>query len=226
MNASSVSSASVRLRATSSISAWASSHRQRTSSRVRPRASAAARAFCASTSPSPSRDVPLRSDSTNAGMVLSQYARWPTISFNVQPAGSFSSHRGAGSAPIASRIERWAPDIFPSNSVLEIPRIVVLTEHLLQDKYLFADACVCSRALQEPGHQLIAGLRGLPKGIHRFSPAPPVAGLPRLGQSGDLLFLDVGIDRQSRDRRLFGGRVLVDPNDDLLPLLDLLLEVE
>src|SRR2546423_53543 len=208
MKLSSASSPSVRLRATSSAPACASSQRRRTSSRERPRASAAARAFCSSASPPPSSatrratssGVPVRSESTNAGIVLSQYARWPTISLSVQPAGSFSSHRGAGRAPIASRIERCDCEIFLSNSSLEVPRIVVFTEHLLQDKYLLADACVCSGALEEPRHQLAAVLGGMTQCVNRFIPSAPVALLSRLGETLGLLALDVRVDREGRDR--------------------------
>src|SRR5439155_19630324 len=49
---------------------------------------------------------------------------------------------------------------------------------------------------------------------------------PRLREPRNLFLLDLGVYRESRDRRLLARRVLIDPDDDLLPLLDLLLEVK
>src|SRR2546428_1506801 len=106
------------------------------------------------------------------------------FSLRLQPVLSFSVNRSRGSASSADRSARWLWPMRPSRSLraplrvrgplppgplplsLEIPGIVVDTKHLLQDKYLLADACVCSRALQEPGHELVAALRGLTKCIN------------------------------------------------------------
>jgi hypothetical protein len=48
---------------------------------------------------------------------------------------------------------------------LEVPGIVVLTEHLLQDTYLLSDAGMRSRALEESRHELFAVLGRVPERI-------------------------------------------------------------
>src|SRR5256714_12855026 len=122
------------------------------------------------------------------------------LSFRLQPVRSFSPQRSRGRASSADRRARYVWLMRPSSSALEVPRIVVFTEHLLQDKYLLADACVCSGALEEPRHQLAAVLGGMTQCVNRFIPSAPVALLSRLGETLGLLALDVRVDREGRDR--------------------------
>src|SRR3989442_13588552 len=101
------------------------------------------------------------------------------FSLRLQPVLSFSPNRSRGRASSAERRARWPWPMRRSRSPLEITGVVVLTEHLLQHKYLLADARVCSRALEELGHELVAALPGFSQCINCFRPAAPAAGLSR-----------------------------------------------
>src|SRR2546430_11642174 len=111
---------------------------------------------------SPRSPPPARTLSTRGGTVSSQAARCARTSRRVIPDGSFSSYRSLGTASSTARVATYMCSTRASRSLLEIPGIVVDTEHLLQDEYLLVGAGVCSRTFEEPGHQLAARLRGLP----------------------------------------------------------------
>src|SRR5512132_2811381 len=117
------------------------------------------------------------------------------------------------------------------SATLEVARVSVDTEDLLQHLHLLAHARVAARAFEEGRHQLglLAGLgrgRRLSQALHGLTPPPCVARLPHLGQTSHLLFLYLRIDLKDRYRRLLLGDIGVDADDELLLGLDLLLEAE
>src|SRR5581483_8280021 len=143
---------------------------------------------------------------------------------------SRSSHRSAGSASTTERVERYRCSTRAGSS-LEVPRVSVDTEDLLQDLHLLAHAGVRARAFQERGHELGARValrrdRGLAQSRHRLAPAAGVARPAHLREALHLAPLDLGIDLEERDRGLPLRGVRVDPDDELLLPLDLLLEAE
>jgi len=113
----------------------------------------------------------------------SQYARWPTISFSVHPAGS-SPPTARRHAPIGPALARYALELF-AGSRPRSPRIVVLT-NTSSGQVPARDACVCSRALEKPGHELVgqpsrrAAVRPL---IHSSAPGRASGASPRAARS-------------------------------------------
>src|SRR4051812_11963478 len=123
---------------------------------------------------------------------------------------------------------------------LEVPRVSVLTEDLLQDPHLLAHGRIAARALEESGHHPLAlregaavrapgvlrRARGVAQSLHGLAPAAGIAGPSYFVETSHLLPLYLRIDLEDRDRRLFCHEVRIDADDELLLRLHLLLEAE
>src|SRR5438105_15949315 len=133
---------------------------------------------------------------------------------------------------MTARVDWYPCSIRASRSVaLEVPRVSVDTEDLLQHLHLLADARVGAGAFEEGGHDLgplgaLRGGRGFAQPGDRLTPAAGVARPPYVFETGHLLPLYLRIDLEDRDRRLLCRRVRIDADDELLFVLDLLLKAE
>src|SRR6266545_2398922 len=108
----------------------------------------------------------------------------------------------------------------------EVAGVVVLAIDLLQHRDLLADGRARPGALEEGRHERRARAGRLAQTVDRSAPAVRVARGAHVADALDLAAFDVGVDRERRHLRLARLGVLVDPDDHLLALFDLLLEVE
>src|SRR6185503_942122 len=118
-----------------------------------------------------------------------------------------------------------------SATSLEVARVSVLTEDLLQHPHLLAHARLTAGAFEEGGHHLgplrrLRGGRGVTQSLHCLTPATGIARPPHVLETGHLLPLYLRIDLEDRDLGLFCSRVCIDADDELLLGLQLLLEAE
>src|SRR5712671_1390844 len=107
-----------------------------------------------------------------------------------------------------------------SRTSLEVARVSVDTEDLLQHLHLLAHARVAARAFEEGRHHLglLAGLgrgRRVSQALDGLTPPPCVARLPHLRQTSHLLALYLWIDLEDRYWRVLLRRVGVDADDQL-----------
>src|SRR5437870_3061965 len=113
---------------------------------------------------------------------------------------------------------------------LEVTRVSVLTEDLLQHPHLLADGRIAARALEECGHHPLAlregvavrasgvlrRARGVAQSLHGLTPATVVAGPSYFVETSHLLPLYLRIDLKDRDRCLFCRDVRIHTDDELL----------